>query len=215
MGLVSREELAAYHSMETAFSKHLLKNDIDCVVTTLVNSGHSLIKENFIGDHTIVQEAGKAENGDAFIALAGSEESIHFSGDDMQLSPPEKDPARNPFAEQSSRTLYHRLLTLGYPACELIEQHRSIPEITEIISQIWYRGTLISTVDTAKRPNAAKAMQVHKQIFEREQHVIWVDTDGKSSKIDSSQSSQNKRELQVAIKLCQEYVKQGVMPTTS
>lgn len=129
----------------------------------------------------------------------------------MQLSPPEKDPARNPFAEQSNRTLYHCLLTLGYPACKLIEQHRSIPEITEIISQIWYRGALISTVDTAKRPNAAKAMQVHKQIFEREQHVVWVDTDGKSSKIGFSQSSQNKRELQVAIKLCQEYVKQGVM----
>ena len=136
MGLVSREELAAYHSMETAFSEHLLKNDIDCVITTLVNSGHSLIKEKFIGNHTIVQEAGKAENGDTFIALAGSGESIHLSGDDMQLSPPEKGPARNPFAEQSNRTLYHRLLTLGYPTCELIEQHRSIPEITEIISQI-------------------------------------------------------------------------------
>ena len=41
--------------------------------------------------------------------------------------------------------------------------------------------------------------------------MVWVDTDGKSSKIGFSQSSQNKRELQVAIKLCQEYVKQGVM----
>ena len=37
--------------------------------------------------------------------------------------------------------------------------------------------------------------------------MMWVFTEGDSIKIGFSQSIQNERELQVAIKLCSEYVK--------
>ena len=70
--------------------------------------------------------------------------------------------------------------------------------------------TVRSTVDPEDRPNVGIASQVHSKLFKRNTPVIWVNTDGTSKRTGHSYSSQNTREIQVAIKLCQEYIHRGV-----
>ncbi|KAL9135674.1 MAG: hypothetical protein Q9175_003125 [Cornicularia normoerica] len=71
-----------------------------------------------------------------------------------------------------------------------------------------------SGIEVTKKHIAAdimkKAIQAHKMLFARETPIMWVLTEGESTKMGFSQSSQNERELQVAIKLCQQHVKQGI-----
>ena len=67
-GSETKEEYAMYKSIEKSLSAYFLSNEVAVIVSALVNPGHSRMKENFKGDHTIVQEAGKAENGDVSIA---------------------------------------------------------------------------------------------------------------------------------------------------
>ncbi|KAL9128492.1 MAG: hypothetical protein Q9217_002842 [Psora testacea] len=206
----SREEYSTFKSFERLLSDDILRNDVAVVATTLVNSGHTILKESFKGDHMIVQEASKAENGDLFIALVECETSVHLSGDDEQLPPKEQDVARNPFARQSNKSLFKRWVVLGYPKHHLICQHSTIPVISDAISKIWYKGSVVSTLDQGRRPNAAAAIRSHQQLFDLRTPLIWIHTSGESNKVGFSQSSQNERELQVAIKLCQRYIEQGI-----
>jgi hypothetical protein len=209
-GLTSDEQWATFKNFERLLSLDILTADVAVLATTLVNSGHTIVKDSFPGDHVIVQEASKAENGDVFIALANCTTSIHLSGDDEQLPPHEQDIARNPFAKQTNRSLYHRWVSLGYSFCLLTEQHRTIPAISNIISRVWYHGAVTSKVDPSHRPNTRKAITAHNTLFNRASPFVWIHTSGESNKMGFSQSSQNERELQVAISLCQSYIEHGV-----
>ena len=210
--LDSREEWATFKELERRLTEDILSNDVAVLATTLVNSGHGIVKNYFQGDHVIVQEASKAENGDLFIALANCETSISLSGDDAQLASPKQDVKRNPFAEQTNVSLYHRWVSSGYAMSELREQHRTIPVISNLISDIWYRNTVVSKVDPTLRPNARMATAAHDAVFKVTSPIIWIDTDGTSNKVGFSQSSQNEKELKVALKLCQAYIDQGIAP---
>ena len=204
---------ASFNWFHKRVSEEIMTNDVAVLVTTLVNSANSIVKENFRSNHTIVQEAGKADDGELLIALADcadDDQSAHFSGDVHQLGPPEEDPRVHIFAYFVNHPLFKRLISLGYPTHELYQQHRSIPLINDVISRIWYKGTVRSTVNPEDRPNVGKASQVHSELFKRNTPVIWVNTDGKSKKTGHSYSSQNTREIQVGIKLCQEYTHRGV-----
>ena len=134
--LDSKEQWETFKYLERLLTQDILSNDIAVLSTTLVNSGHSIVKDHFKGDHVIVQEASKAENGDVFIGLANCETSIHLSGDNAQLPPQKQDVARNPFAQQTNMSMYHRWVSLGYSISELKEQHYTIPSISNIISNI-------------------------------------------------------------------------------
>lgn len=90
----SKEEYHTFKRLENLLSIDILKDDVAVVSTTLVNSGHSIIKDNFKGDHTIVQEASKANNGEIFIALAQCDATMHMSGDPAQLPPQLQDVTR-------------------------------------------------------------------------------------------------------------------------
>ena len=117
------ESHAVFTAIEKKVSKLIFKDHIIVTVTTFVNSGHSLMK-NCQSKHTIAQEAGKADNGELFIALAqcgGDHESFHFSGDPLQLGPQDRDEKGNPFARQTKRSLYQRLISSGYTTKELSE----------------------------------------------------------------------------------------------
>lgn len=201
---------STFRALERLLSEDILTNDVAVVSTTIVNSGSTIIKEFFKGDHVIVQEAGRAENGDLFIALAGCENSVHLSGDDEQLPPQGQEVARNPFAVQTNKSLYKRLVGLDYPRHDLTQQHRTIPAICDIISKIWYKGFVVSTVDEADRPNTTAAIGAHQELFGRTSPIVFVSTAGVSNRMGFSSSSQNERELQVAIKLCQQYIAQGI-----
>lgn len=207
---LGKDEWEAFEKLERFLSEDILSNDVAVLASTLVNSGHSIVKNHFKGDHVIVQEANKSENGDVFIAFANCETSVHMSGDNAQLPPKEQDIARNPFAQQTNKSMYHRWVSLGYPISELTEQHRTIPAISDVLSTIWYKGAVVSKVDPSVRPNARMAIAAHQALFNVTRPITWIHTDGESHKMGFSQSSQNERELQVAIKLCQMYTKHGI-----
>lgn len=69
-----------------------------------------------------------------------------------------------PFAQLTNKSMYKRWVTLGYPKCELTEQYRTVPAISDTISTIWYKGSVVSMVDPANRPNYAKAIQSHHRL---------------------------------------------------
>ena len=62
--LDSAESHAVFKIIEKKVSELIFKDHIIVTVTTFVNSGHSLMKNNFQSKHTIVQEAGKADIGE-------------------------------------------------------------------------------------------------------------------------------------------------------
>lgn len=70
-GLGTREEWATHRNIENSLAEHVLVNNVIAVVTTLVNSGNSILKK-FESAHTVVQEAGKVDNTELFIAMANS-----------------------------------------------------------------------------------------------------------------------------------------------
>ena len=57
------------------------------------------------------------------------------------------------------------------------------------------------------------AIATHQTMFHRSSSIIWIHTDGESNKLGFLQSSQNKQELKVAIKLCKAYIEHGITPT--
>ena len=63
------------------------------------------MEENFKRDHTIVQEAGKAENGDVSIA------------------------------KQTNSSMFQGCIASSYPKRDLAERQRAIPEISDVISK--------------------------------------------------------------------------------
>ena len=195
-------------------SEDILDNDVAVLVSTLVTSGHSIVKNHFKGDHVIIQEASKSENGDVFIAFANCGTNVHMSGDNAQLPPKRQDISRNPFAAQTNLSMYHRWSSLGYPTSELTEQHRTIPAISDILSAIWYKGAIVSKVDPSVRANTRMAIAAHQALFQIPRPITrpiaWIQTDGESTKMGFSQSSQNERELKVAIRLCETYIRHGI-----
>ncbi len=183
------EVSSTFRALERRLSEDILTNDVAVVSTTIAKSGRTIINKFFKGDHVIVQEASKAENGDLFIALAGCENSIHLSGDDEQLPPKEQDVACNPFALQTSKSMYKRWVVLGYPKYDLTQQHRTIPPISNIISEIWYKGSVVSTVDEADRANTSAAIAAHWKLSARRLPIMFIDTNGVSNKMSFFQSS--------------------------
>ena len=58
----------------------IVTKDLRVIATTLINSEDTLLK-TFPASHIIIQEAGKADNGELFVAMAGSYKSMTLSGD--------------------------------------------------------------------------------------------------------------------------------------
>ena len=209
---LDQNDQALLTSFENRWKKMLLEEDVAAMVTTIINSGHKIYKEGFKPDHIIVQEAPKADTGELCIPLAKCKDktTMHWGGDMFQLPASQQDDETNPFASQTNEAIFPRLVYLYYPTHSLIVQHRTIPEITEVISNVWYRGLVTSNVNTAERPNAGRASNVHQRLFQIKYPIIHLNVDGQEKRVGFSRSKQNEMELQVAMFLCREYIKEGV-----
>jgi len=136
-GSLSDEDRRTFRIVEQQLIQKLFETEICLVPCTLVNSGTSQM-EDFVADHTIIAEAGRAENGDAFIAFSragGPNQTLHMSGDHNQLRPREKDPQVDCFANCTNVSVLERDIRLGYPSIALELQRRTIPLISDLISK--------------------------------------------------------------------------------
>ena len=205
-----RQDAALYKAAETAFSRHVMETNVGLVSTTLVNSGHRLVKDNFTANHVIVQEGATVKNADLFIAMGHHNGTMHMSGDDEQLGPHKDDTADNSFAVTTNTSLFERLFTLGYPSVLLTPQYRTIPLLGQMISTIWYEGKVQSAVRPAERPYVALATNVLRETYGIAQPIAFVSHNGRQSVMEVTHSKFNESEAAMAINLAATYVAAGI-----
>ncbi len=135
---------------------------------------------------------------------------MHLSGDDEQLRPAEEDTKDNCFAHYTNRSLFERLVTLGYPHILLTEQYRAIPIIGDIVSTVWYKDQVRSSVDPSFRPNMTTATTVLRSFCGIERPLAFLNVNGTDIRVGASQSKQNEVEAIVATELAKAYAEAGI-----
>lgn len=94
---------------ERELRKDILETDVCVVVCTTTISGDPLI-QGFKADHVILQEAARLQSAEVFVGMPWAEDAttIHMSGDDEQLPPPQENVQENCFAPYLNRSLFDR-----------------------------------------------------------------------------------------------------------
>lgn len=120
------------------------------VVTTLPNAASHWLYDNFHPAAVFCDEAARATEPNAWLVLGHyGDVPIVFIGDNAQLVPVILSPPKtNGFAQQLLHGLFPRLKALGHPSAILPEQHRTVPQLSELTSQLFYGGILINSPGT-------------------------------------------------------------------
>lgn len=108
--------------------------------------------------------------------------------------------------------MFERLLGLGYPAYDLTVQYRIIPELSDIISRIFYGGKVTSAVDIETRPYAKIARDVLQEFCGVDHPIAFLNVAGQSHRVGSSRSKVNPTEAFVAHTLVERYIQAGIPP---
>ncbi|MCJ1399370.1 hypothetical protein MMC11_002572 [Xylographa trunciseda] len=114
----------------------MLRENVDVLVTTLVNAGDQSIVDNFSANLGIIQEGSKT-GAEAIVALGNYQCPFYTSGDEEQLGVETED---NIFAEQINTSSFQRLAELNAPQHMLYIQYRMIQPIDDLVSTIYYQG---------------------------------------------------------------------------
>jgi hypothetical protein len=114
------------------------------VVTTIANSADGLLLENFEEHLVIHLEAGKVAL-ETLIGLAFHPQPTILRGDRMQLRPFQRDEdSSRPLRKQWNRSLMEGWIDMGYKTTTLTQQHRSLPQICNMVSKSFYDGAMVS-----------------------------------------------------------------------
>ena len=216
---------AHYKFVRTALIKEIMATRVKVVVTTIINSDASFIRE-WPAHHTVVQESEAIDEPTMLVALAHAVGTVHLSGDIEQLRPQqdllrprskgedqEEDKSIPSFEHFASRSLFRRLIMMNYRRAFLNEQYRTIELLADIVSSVWYRGKVITHVKQSERTNSATVAGVHATLVDKEVPVLMLNVQSCSETVGYTQSKLNIREAQVCLHLAKLYVKAGVQAT--
>lgn len=124
----------------------------------VVTTAHQLCFESAavrMYDTVIVDEAGQASLPLVLLAAAHAQEAIAVAGDPRQLPPPvqARDSRVKRLLGEDVFTLSGAIWHTGSAATYmLVEQHRMAPEISAVVSAVWYAGKLRPHVSVLARP---------------------------------------------------------------
>ncbi len=59
----------------------------------------------------------------------------------------------NCIANPTNLPVFDRLIADGYPSAKIRQQYRTLPDLSDILSDVFYRGEVLCMVDPSRRPN--------------------------------------------------------------
>lgn len=129
--------------------EELQKADIIC--TTCSNAGNqSLAHLTF--KTTLIDEAGQATEPETLIPISKTTNRIILIGDHHQLRPTICNPLNK---EKLQISLFERICKTSYPRCLLQIQHRMHPAISNIASDLFYKGQISSQTERSTQSSHA------------------------------------------------------------
>ncbi len=107
-------------------------------------------------------------------------------------------------------SFFDHCIANGYPSAELNHQYRTIPIMSTIISDIFYKGNVICMVDPKKRPNSGKASAVLKAKYQLSQPIAFIDVASKAIRVGATRSKQNYLEAQMGLDMADALMASGI-----
>ena len=182
----------------------------DIIVTTLSNAADPQLHNAIPAPASIiVDEAGRAMEADCLALLAWYKRTpTLLIGDSNQL-PPFAD-NKNPWQAQMQLSLLSRFSRAGYPEVTLTVQHRFNSSICRMISQIFYKGALITGPNVDDRPTAAIFRNFLAAMHGRPQNWLVVNVPVSTSEHGRNRSKINRHHVTVVMEYLRRMIKHDV-----
>ena len=136
-----------------AMTKDLMLNDVAVVATTPMHALHSSVNGR-LADHTILQEAFTADVGMVLQVLTSAKGTVHLTGDTEQLKGQDEDPKENCMAQSTNFPMVDCLIQIGHPWADMLQQYRTLNPLSDILSDLHFKGLVQCMVNPRQLPNA-------------------------------------------------------------
>ena len=188
----------------------------DVVLTTMMHASTPALVRIFDPDLIIVDEAAKAPEPDFWYIMNYPTSAFLLVGDDAQLKPITHSTIKtNGFVKQLQLPYFARIKATGHPYITLTTQHRAVPILASLTSDVFYDGILTNGPGTAVegRPDAQAMEDFLTEKFPGlpRTSAMIVSTEGQTLR-DSSKSYYNMNNASAMITYLEEILEQERVP---
>ena len=117
----------------------------------------------------------------------------HILFGDVHQPPPVKGQGdKHPFSQQSTVSLFERLVSSGQQTAWLYEQRRSNEDINSLINHLLPKGRMRVSQEVERRPESLAAKVCAKDVFDSDKRVVFMRLSGKEEVLPSTHSRYNR-----------------------